>query len=400
LYVKAVNDAVFSITSAAEAAGAEILIKPDQLSLAVVIHGYSDQSEKITEDVLTTMKKMRPSKDQFALYRQSLASQYENGDKEMLFLQAQQSVSSLLFSDIHSPRAKREALETISFEEFNAFTKNLLTKSYVEGLLYGNLTKEDAGTLLSQVKKVVKSDGFPVKDHYEKRLLLLPENQGPFMIAQPTNMQGNVALLMVEQGPDSLETRASQQILSNVLRPDFFTTLRTQQQVAYIAKAWNLAKEDQLMQFFAVQSASHNPSDLIGRFELFLENFVKQYTTQLSPERFESVRLNAIETLRQPPENLTLNGAQLFTMGFDYDGDFALVDKRVNALENVTYDETRALAERSFSRQNAKRLALLIEGLTPKERDFRYEMVSEDTLIHDGTFVTKKEIPTSYAEIK
>jgi len=397
LYLKAVNDAVFPITSAAEAAGARILIKSDRLSIAVAINGYSDQSDKIAEEMLGSLKNVKASKKQFELYKQSLASSYENSEKELLFLQVKQSLDSLLFNDVATPSAKRNALSSLTYEDFSNFSKTVFNKAYLEGLLYGNITKENATSLLSSINKKMKAEAFPVKEHYKKSVLLLPENQGPYMIAQPTDMLGNAAILMIEQGPYSLEKRASQQILGSVLENLFFVTLRTQQQVAYIAKAWDKSEENQLMQFFAVQSATHNPSDLVSRFELFLENFVKQYTTELPPERFEHVREMAITNLQIPPENLALNGVRLFLLGFDYEGDFNLIDKRVEALKQVTYENTRDMANSFLSRQNSKRLAILLEGITPKEKDFRYEMTSEEELIQDGTYVTKREIPQEAA---
>ncbi|MDN3505853.1 MAG: insulinase family protein [Simkaniaceae bacterium] len=395
LYIKAVNDAVFPITSAAEAAGAKILIKSDRLSIAVAINGYSDQSDKITEEILTSLNNVKPSKAQFEIYKESLASSYESSEKDLLFLQARRSLDSLLFNDVATPAAKQKALSKISYEDFSNFSKTVFTKAYLEGLLYGNTTKENATTLLTTLQKKMKAGPFPVKEHYEKSLLHLKESQGPYMIAQPTDMLGNAAILMIEQGPYSLEKRACQQILGSVLENLFFVTLRTQQQVAYIAKAWDKMDENQLMQYFAVQSATHNPSDLIARFELFLENFVKQYTTELPVERFENVREMAIANLQIPPENLALNGVRLFLLAFDYDGDFAHIDKRIEALKKVTYEETREMANAALSRQNSKRLALLLEGVTPKEKDFRYEMISKEDLIQDGTYVTKHDTPAN-----
>lgn len=95
----------------------------------------------------------------------------------------------------------------------------------------------------------------------------------------------------------------------------------------------------------------------------------------------------AIASLKMPPENLLLMGSRLFTLAFNYDGDFQLVDKRIDALEKLTYEETRQAANAYFSRSNTRRVAILMEGVMPKEKDFRYELISKDELQHQGTFV-------------
>lgn len=207
------------------------------------------------------------------------------------------------------------------------------------------------------------------------------------MLTQSTPMLGNAALLVVEQGPYSFDKRASQQIIGSVLKDGFFETLRTKQQTAYIAKAWDKEEEKQLLQYFAVQSSSHQPNDLIARFELFLENFLKQFTTEFPIERFEKVRKMAIASLQMPPENITLMGGRLFLLGFDQDGDFQLISKRIASLEKLTYEQMRKEAEETLSRRNTRRIAILCEGMTPKEKDFRYELISKEELQSHGTFV-------------
>ena len=91
-----------------------------------------------------------------------------------------------------------------------------------------------------------------------------------------------------------------------------------------------------------------------------------------------------------PPENLLFMGARLFQLAFEFDGNFHLVSKRIAALEKVTYDETRKVAEETLSRQNSKRIAVLLEGMTPKEKDFRYELITKENLLNQGTFVAWK----------
>lgn len=392
LFLKAVNDELFPIISAAEEAGAKIEIKDDHFAVAVAINAFSDHSDKLTTEILSRFKKVRPSKEQFEIYKSSLASDYENSEKDLLFFQAQQALSNILFNDSHTSAEKLSTLSNISYEEFSHFAANVFKKTYIQGLLYGNITKNEGNTLLNNIRNKMKSEEYPIKDHHERSILLLPKEQGPYMVAQPTSMQGNAAILMIEQGPYSFEKRACQQVLSTVLQNLFFDTLRTKQQVAYIAKAWEKAEENQLLQFFAVQSSTHLPSELIARFELFLENFVKQFTTELPRERFENVRKMAITTLQIPAENLITNASRLFLLGFDYDGDFRLIEKRIHALEKLTYEETRAMAAEILSRQNPRRLAVLMEGVVPKEKNFRYELISKEDLLRNGTYVTKRDI--------
>ena len=75
-------------------------------------------------------------------------------------------------------------------------------------------------------------------------------------------------------------------------------------------------------------------------------------------------------------------------MGFEQEGDFNLLEKRIEALEAITYEDVKNAAMDFFSRGNQRRLAVLMEGTTPKEHDFRYEVISKEQLVEQGSFVT------------
>lgn len=390
LYLKALDDQLFSITSAAQTAGSHVLFKQDKGAIAIAINGFSDQSHKLVEDVFAGLQKVRPTREQFDLYKQSALASYENGSKELPLIQSLEYLNSILFNDCPTCLDKAKVIKNLTYEDFLEFSSELFKKAYVEGLLYGNLTRKEGDHLWSAIKQKFSTEGYPVEEQHRRQVLVLKEGQGPFMLTQSTPMMGNSALLVIEQGPYTFEKRAAQQILGRVLKDGFFETLRTKQQTAYIAKAWDKEEEKQLLQFFAVQSSTHQPGDLIARFELYLENFIKQYTTEFPIDRFEKVRKMAIVSLQMPPENLSYMGARLFLLAFDYDGDFQLINKRIASLENLTYDETRREAEETLSRKNSRRIAVLCEGITPKEKDFRYELISKEEIINQGTFVAWK----------
>lgn len=390
LYIKAANDHLFPTLSAAEAAGSSVSLKEENLAFSVAIHGYSDQSDLLVEQIFEGLKTVHPTREQFELYKQSITAAYENTAKELPLLQSFELLGSILFNNAPTSEEKKYALKSVTYEEFLRFSNDLFKKVYCEGMLYGNLSQAEAEKTWAAAKKKLKSAVYSAEEQKSRRVLILAEGQGPYMISQTTPMQGNAAVLVIEQGPYSFEKRASQQVLGRVLREAFYDTLRTKQQTAYIAQAWEKEEEKQLFQFFAVQSSTHKPHELIARFELFLENFLKQFTTKLSSERFETIRKMSITSLQMPPENLSRMATRLSQLAFDFDGDFQLIEKRIASLEALTYEETREAAKEYLSRKNTRRIAILTEGITPKEKDFRYQEISKKDLLQQGTFVAWK----------
>jgi insulysin len=334
------------------------------------------------------LKTIAPSKEEFEIYRTSIASDYDNASKELPVRQAMQHLDGILFNK-PTEQEKLTAIKAVAFEEFLEFAKNLFQKSYTEGLLYGNISQQDAQTLWSRLHTELSSQPFTLQDHSKKKVLVLSEKYGPYKLVQQTDRQGSGVLLLLQEGPFSFEKRAIQQILGYALSDAFFDTLRTKQQTAYLAKAWNTEEERQLLQFFAVQSSTHATTDLLARFELFLESFDKNLGEQIPEGRFESIRATLITLLKMPPENMPAMAAQLDEFAFEYH-DFKWIDKRIESLKNLNYERFSEMAHQLLSRSNPRRLAVLMEGVINPENDFHYELITKEDVNALGSFITVK----------
>lgn len=210
------------------------------------------------------------------------------------------------------------------------------------------------------------------------------------MVVQNTERQGNSTVLMLHQGAFSMEKRAAQEILSNALKDDFFNTLRTKQQTGYITTAWDVEIERQLLQFFAVQSNTHQPSELLARFELFIEDFSRHMTKKIPEERFETLKVSLIKELEMPPETIPGKASELYNLAFDYEGDFDWIQKRIEAVKKLTYADFIATSTTFLSRSNLKRLAVLMQGVLPEQNHFRYEVIQQDDIHDIGPYISYK----------
>ncbi len=390
LYLKALREKLSSTLFFAKTAGISVSFYQEDLKLKINLHGFSEKSPLVLKEIFGALKGVMPTKEQFDIYRQALLSNYDNQHRELPFLQVRDLLSSIIYNDAPTGFEKFKALKMISYEEFLQFSAKLFKTSYAEALFFGNLKETDAAMMWQNLKNTLASAPYPRDQHIEKQVLILPEKHGPYMIMQQTERKGNAVYLLIEEGPFSFEKRAAQQVLGKVIQEAFFDTLRTKQQTAYIAKAWEAEVQRQLLQLFAVQSSTHHPTELIARFELFLEDFLKHFQDRLPQERFETVQKMLVTTLQMPPENLAGMAARLNTLAFDYQGDFHWIDKRIESVKALTYEHLRAQAEQFFSRDNSRRLAILMEGAETSDSRFRYEQVSKEDICDLGTYVSWK----------
>ena len=340
--------------------------------------------------IFQSLQDVLPTSAEFDIYKQSLLSTYDNASKELPVRQSVQLLNSMIYNNSPTAPAKHQALKNISHEDFLRFAQEVFKTTYTEALIYGNITSAEAANIWGDLKTTLNAAPFVESKHYKQGVLSPADKLGPYMVVQNTQRQGNCALLMLHEGAFSMEKRAAQEILSNALQDDFFNTLRTKQQTGYIAQSWGTEIERQLLQFFAVQSNTHQPSELLARFELFLEGFSRHIDKKIPEERFETLKVSLIKELEMPPETLSGKASEFYTLAFDYDADFDWVHKRVEAVKKLSYHDFLAISKTFLSRSNLKRLAVLMEGVLPEQNQFRYEVIQQDNVQDIGPYISYK----------
>lgn len=365
IFLHHVDKKLTSTLLCAHEAGLSCHLSFDRLRFQIELSGFSEKAPLLLEKVFQQLKEKPPTAEEFATIREILLADYENAQKELAFHQGYRSLQSFFRVDKSTSEEKRKALYTISYEEVCSFAENLFQKAYLEGFLSGNLTEKEAESLWVDIHHILTFQPYPKEEHPSLSPTLLKE--GPFFSTKKTENEGggNATLLLIEGEEKTPENEAAMSVLSPLLQETFFHALRTQQKTGYIAKAWEVSWENTTYQIFGVQSGSHEPLDLLFRFELYLEELLENFSQTVSEARFTSLKEASLHKYEHPHRNLFQAGQLYDRMAFLYEGDFATIEKRKKALENLTYDAFYAFCQKLLSRKNSKRFALLIEGKSP-----------------------------------
>ena len=289
LYAHALSEKLSPDCSTAAAAGLKTRIATDKLSLKITVDGYNDKAPLLMHTIFTAMTSPVCSAEDFEIYKTSLIDDYRNTAKDLPVLQAMMQVDQLLLN-MPTHEEKEASLRALSFETFSEFATQFSSRLYTQALLYGNISETDVRRIDASLSTLLKSAPYPIASQLKEKILLLSDTYRPRKIVQATPRQGNGVLLLLQEGPYSFEKRGIQQVLGTALQDAFFDTLRTKQQTGYYVRAWSKEEQRQLLQYFAVQSSTHSSTDLLARFELFLEDFDKNLTEMISKERFVSER--------------------------------------------------------------------------------------------------------------
>jgi insulysin len=384
LLCKGLYEELSSTLFLAESAGLSCSISSQNMSLTIEVGGYSEKAPDLTKTIFSKLGSVSFSEEDFELHKNYFLSAYANGAFDLPVKQAMKTLSNILENDAPTPKEMLQALEVITYEEFVTFTRNWLNTIYLESMVYGNFTEAQAKNLFTDLEKTLASSA-PYENRKKQEVLILPSNQGPFQVEQATEMQGNGTVLAIQAGAISFEKKAVQKILSDALHEAFFDTLRTKQQTGYIAQSWPAEIEEEMLQLFAVQSSSVSPENLLIRFELFLEDFDKRSMEIISKERFELLKSVQITSLEIPPIDLYAMAGRLNALAFDRHGEFYWIEKTVQALQNLSYEDFIEETHKILSHQNRRRLAVLVKGKAQK-KPFTYQIIAKDDMLKIGTF--------------
>lgn len=375
LFVRSVTEKLTGVSYLAKVAGLSYTLNPNAYGLVLTVNGYSEQAPEFVREIVAQFREGLPSQEKFEIYRDSLAREYRNFEREAPIRQGLDLLRGVTYESHISPEGRAKAIASIDYEQFKAFFSELTDAAYLRGMSYGNLTREEAEGIWEIVHEASQSVPYPAGKELRPKVVVLPESHGPFILEKQINNQGNAAILAIQQGPFSFEKRAVQQILSMALSTPFFNELRTKQQTGYVVQSWDGTAEQELFQYFAVESNSHDSRDLLARFELMIEQFNHHLTDSALPqERFEVIRSSLVERLQNPVNNLAEMGALLSLLAFEKEGDFDYFKKRITATQELSYEQFVALAREALSGGNKRRVALLVSGNLP-ESAIRYQNV-------------------------
>lgn len=373
IYIKSLQNRLDDISYPAKMAGLSYSLSVEKNGINIMIDGYSQNAPRLLKEILKTIESYQPDPLEFQILKDSFLRKYTNFAKEQPITQSMEIFQSIAYGSYATEKEKAIALRNFSFKKYEECLQELFQKTYLIGTLYGNITEASSRSILNEMRQAFNGPAYAKEDQLRNEVIVLPQDQGPYFLETYTESQGNAVILAVEGDGFSHKKRAAQQILMQALKAPFFATLRTQQQTGYIVSSSAEEMERKLFNLFAVQSSTHDVRDLLARFEQFIESYVKEIgKTELLEPQFKNIQDALTIKYSEPAENMSKMGELLHTLAFDYDGDFKWMQKRLDALKELSYSEFVSISKELLGRQNRRRLAILMRGEIAQEGNLAY----------------------------
>ncbi|KAL0853136.1 hypothetical protein ABMA27_012899 [Loxostege sticticalis] len=229
VWVLLLRDALQQFAYAAELAGLRWSVGNAKYGLSVTIDGYDDKQHVLLEKILEHMVNFKADPQRFEIMKENHVRAIKNFEAEQPYQHAVYQ-QALCLSDVVWTRCQlMQAAERMTPEMLDEFAARMIRKVHIEGLMFGNITRERALKVADMLESKLPKDATPL---LAQQLLLHREielEKGVWYMRETSNSvhKSSCASLYYSCGVRATRQNVALELLAQTLSEPCFNTLRT-----------------------------------------------------------------------------------------------------------------------------------------------------------------------------
>lgn len=336
-------------------AGLGLSISGDE-GVVIRIDGFSQHQTDLLPRVLGFLEQAITPED----FEQARAEQLRalaNMEKQGLFGQAMGAMRNLLKAPSWDHRAIEEATKGLTLADFRQYLSAVRRDMRLTVFGFGNVTEDDLQRLAADLEQFVGPEaGAP------PTATRIAPRQGVTADYRKDSVLEDSALveLFLDPAPGP-HAKARMLLLEGLLSTRFYSRLRTEEQLGYVATSFPVMFAHNAGIGFGVQSPVQGTAGLADRFESFYFRALEQMRG-VTKEEFEDVRQGVLASLTKSPDTLEEEFGWLETDLRLGNRNFDSRDLLVDALKQITLPEVVRAYETMVIGPGGTRALIQIQG--------------------------------------
>ena len=336
-------------------AGLDLSVSGDE-GIVISIGGFSQHQTDLLPRALDFLKQEVTPED-FEQAKVERLRALANLEKQGLFGQAMGSMRNLLRVPAWDHRVLEDATKGLTLRDLNEYLREVRRDLRFTVFGFGNVATRDLlelGTALSSY--IGPEAGAPPE------ATRIAPRQGVVADYRRDSVLEDSALveLFLDPEPGS-RAKARMLLLEGLLSTRFYSQLRTEEQLGYVATSFPVMFAHNAGIGFGVQSPVQGTAGLADRFESFYFRALKQMRA-VTEQEFESVRQGVLASMTKTPDTLNEEFGPLETDLRLGNADFDGRDRLVRALETTTLPEVVRTFETIVLGPGGTRALIQIQG--------------------------------------
>jgi len=264
------------------------------------VSGWDQRQAEILDLLMSRAKEIELDETVFKAEKENILRALKNFKVARPINQSWTEMSVLLDTSGIGPDDLETALEPISLDDLRAFHAELFNGAAAQLLVHGNISDERAEAMGARVTEVLlSSDPAALPTRVVRQI---PEGQE--VVRNLAIDHHDASIVIAYQGQSAeVEESARWSMLQAAMRTDFFTELRTKQQLGYVVNAsWRRADTIPYL-MLSIQSANTDVDTLEQRIDAFLGDF-ETTLAELSAEEFDTIREGLVTQIMKKDRKL------------------------------------------------------------------------------------------------
>lgn len=383
LFIAVLKQLLAEILYPANMAQLNYAIRADERGILLAVDGYNEKLAHLLKTIIEHMaafnKNLTPGL--FNAMKDELKKSYYNSCLKTGYLNREIRMSILLHMYWNAVD-KHKAITDVTYESLRSFSTECFQLLYIECLIQGNISKENAIKICYDVKETLQCKPLLPNTTPEIRVCQLPVGEKYCQVQSFADNSNCTVTSYYQSGPATITDYTTVELLLMMMEEPAFDTLRTQEQLGYDVSC-NLRDTFGVLGFSITvhsQADKNSVDHVADRITNFLHSFLVK-AKETSKEEFQEVQRSLIKLKMCADVDLK----EEFKRNWDeiksneYVFDRLLKEKK--CLENLTLDKVCEWLEKHIcANYNLRKLCVQIVGNLKKNEDTVNRNDSDESL--------------------
>lgn len=366
LYNAAVHEALNEEVYPIQMAGLAYDLASVKEGMVFSVGGYSERISDIVHLVARNLIDPKIDEQKFNNLKEAILLGLENKRMSQAYGRAGYYSSMFWLQNQFADDDFIKAIQPLTLDDLHKYERSLYGKVFITGVVYGNWTDEKINESVSILLDELKSRPLPETERFKQIITVLPDSES-VQFSPKVEDDNNAILYTLQAGPRDLNRGARILMVSSLIESEFFTQMRTNQQLGYIVHAHPERIENRLFFRFIIQSASYGPFELNRRIESWLAESGKIFK-ELTDEEFEKHRAGLILSLEKEGDSIAQVADDLYHSATDEKGDFKRKEKLIKEVKKLSKNEVAEFARELFLDKKTSRSITLVRSNNNKDK--------------------------------
>ncbi|MET0379983.1 MAG: insulinase family protein [Spongiibacteraceae bacterium] len=358
LLARMVGENLNEFSYPAALAGLRYDIERNGRGINVSVQGFDEKQAVLLEHILKALRDPKLERSQFERVRREYQRELEDEEKRTPYQLLVDDLGDVLQRQRWPESTLIKFAAKADVKQLEIFARQWLVAGEAKLLVYGNYTEADARQLGTLVTTALLADMRPVPSPVVE-VLRLPSTE---MRRDLRIKHDDAGLLWYRQaGDNSRKTRAALGVSAQILASDFYTRLRTQQQLGYIVMSTPYPVRDVPGLVFLVQSPVAGTQKLAAAYREFLQVWAAQDETALR-KMFDAHRAALANRLAEAPKNQGEQFERYWQDLANADITFDTREQLLAEVQRLSFEDWLVLFRRDVLAPEGHALWLAIDG--------------------------------------